>query len=92
MTLKMYVHSLVTIQMLKRKKKKELDQKTGTTDVEMSEADCDSAKLCTHIGDNSYVKQEEEKALDCETRITDTKTDHSELTFHISISKTSWYF
>ena len=86
MTLKMYVHSLVTIQMLKRKKK-ELDQKTGTTDVKMSEADCDSAKLCTHIGDNLYVKQEEEKALDCETRITDTKTDHSEITFQISISK-----
>ena len=68
-------------------KKKEVDQKTGTTDVKMSEADCDSGNLCTHVGDNSDVKQEEEKALDCETRITDTNTDHSEITFQISVSK-----
>ena len=72
--------------MLKRKQK-EVDQKTGTTDVKMSEADRDSGNLCTHVGDNSDVKQEEEKALDCETRITDTNTDHSEITFQISISK-----
>ena len=53
----------------------------------MSEADRDSGNLCTHVGDNSDVKQEEEKALNCETRITDTNTDHSEITFQISISK-----
>ena len=72
---------------VEKEKKKEVDQKTGTTDVKMSEADRDSGNLCTHVGDNSDVKQEEEKALDCETRITDTNTDHSEITFQISISK-----
>ena len=41
---------------VEKEKKKEVDQKTGTTDVKMSEADRDSGNLCTHVGDNSDVK------------------------------------